>query len=146
MISLDTNILLYALNADCSENKNARHFLNELSSNKNVVVCELVLVELYLLLRNPAVIKKALSATKAAALCNSFRNHPRWRLVDCAPIMTKVWQLATHKNFARRRIIDARLAFTLLHHGVTEFATHNVADFADFGFSKVSDPIENKYS
>jgi predicted nucleic acid-binding protein len=30
---------------------------------------------------------------------------------------------------------------TLRHHGVDEFATRNINDFKDFGFSRVWDPI-----
>jgi len=56
--------------------------------------------------------------------------------------MAEVWRRAAGKDFALRRIIDARLALTLLHHGVTEFATTNKRDFANFGFSRVWDPLE----
>jgi hypothetical protein len=40
--------------------------------------------------------------------------------------MAEVWKRAAATDFAVRRIIDARLALTLRHHGVTEFATTNV--------------------
>ena len=52
------------------------------------------------------------------------------------------WKLAARRDIAFRRSIDARLALTLRHHGVTEFATVNVKDFEDFGFTRVWDPIE----
>lgn len=45
------------------------------------------------------------------------------------------------KQFARRRIIDARLALTLHHHGVREFATANVNDIKGFGFTRVWNPL-----
>lgn len=38
---------------------------------------------------------------------------------------------------------DTRLALTLLHHGVTEFATVNVQDFKGFGFSRVWNPLKD---
>jgi predicted nucleic acid-binding protein len=37
--------------------------------------------------------------------------------------------------------VDARLALTLRHHGVTEFATSNVKDFEGFGFNRVWNPL-----
>jgi len=40
-------------------------------------------------------------------------------------------------QFAFRRIIDLRLALTLRHHGVTEFATANEKDFQSVGFNRV---------
>lgn len=56
MISIDTNILLYAQNTDCPEHQRAFRFVSECGAREDVVMCELVLVELYLLLRNPAVV------------------------------------------------------------------------------------------
>jgi len=34
-----------------------------------------------------------------------------------------------------RQIIDARIALTLRHYGVTRFATANVKNFKNFGFA-----------
>lgn len=49
--------------------------------------------------------------------------------------------LAATADFAIRRIVDARLALTLRHHGVTDFATSNVKDFEGFGFTRVWNPL-----
>ena len=58
MISFDTNLLLYSLNRDCAEYAAARAFFASLpTAPGQVAVCELVLIELYVLLRNPAVVK-----------------------------------------------------------------------------------------
>ncbi|MDP6448246.1 MAG: TIGR00730 family Rossman fold protein, partial [Pirellulaceae bacterium] len=56
----------------------------------------------------------------AVQVCLSYRSNPRWRVVENAPVMEEVWSLAQRRQFPRRRIIDARLALTLIHHGVTE--------------------------
>ncbi len=141
MISIDTNILFYCMNLDCKENEPARRFVDSIKNSRDVVLCELVLVELYLLLRNPAVVPNPLSAERAAAACLAWRSNPRWRVVDSAPVMDEVWRQAGKKDFPRRRIIDLRLALTLLHHGVTEFATRNVKDFQQFGFKRVFNPL-----
>ena len=71
-----------------------------------------------------------------------LREHPHWELIDYpGGLMDAVWQHASAPDFARRRIFDARLALTLRHHGVTEFATAIVKDFADFGFTRVWNPL-----
>ena len=62
-------------------------------------------------------------------------------VVECRPVMERVWGVAREADFARRRIIDARLAFTLRSAGVTEFATRKTAHFAGFGFERVFDPL-----
>jgi predicted nucleic acid-binding protein len=52
-----------------------------------------------------------------------------------------LWQWAGKTHSAFRQIIDARLAFTLRHHGVTHFATANQRHFREFGFKKVWNPL-----
>lgn len=141
MISVDTNILLYAYNLDSPEQERAYRFLCDLSPREDVLICDLVLVELYILLRNPAVIEHPLTAGEATEVCRSYRRHPKWRLVENAPVMETVWELAGHHEFPRRRIFDARIALTLLHHGTTELATANTKDFQTFSFQRIWNPL-----
>jgi len=141
MISVDTNILLYAQNSDCPEHPAAHQFLTDIADRDDVAICELVLVEFYLLLRNPAVLSSPLPGSQAVAVCRAFRTNPNWRLIENAPIMSRVWEGAQAESFARRRIIDLRLALTLQHHGVDEFATANLKDFQGVGFERVWNPV-----
>jgi toxin-antitoxin system PIN domain toxin len=142
MTSVDTNVLLYALNADAPEHTAARAFLDEHRQNPEFVLCELVLVELYVLLRNPAVLAAPLGAEEAVAVIQRFRSHPAWQLIDHDPqVMDDVWRAAGERGFARTRIFDVRLAYTLLRHGVTRFATRNVKHFEGLGFPSVWDPL-----
>ena len=142
MISVDTNILFYATFDDSIQYEKANGFLNELNNSESeVVLCELVLAELYILLRNPMVYKNPMTAKSAVAIIQNFRTHPRWRIVENAPVMEKVWELAATPSFARRRLFDIRLALTLQHHRITEFATANTKDFNGLGFNKVWNPL-----
>lgn len=141
MIGIDTNLLLYARLAGNPFHNRAREFLEGLADNPDVVIAELVLVEFYLALRNPAIVDAPLSAGAAARECQIFRRHPRWQLVENAEVMGDVWDMAAGRTFARRRIIDARLAKTLLAYGVSDFATANIRDFDGFGFARVWSPV-----
>lgn len=142
MKSLDTNILLIGCNCKAKGHQAAREFLLAWSKESDVVICELVLTELYNLLRNPTVMNgNPLSPAEAVNHIGRFRRHPRWRLVENAPIMEKVWEYARAESFPRRRIFDARIALTLLHHGVNEFATVNLKDFSPFPFQRVWNPL-----
>ena len=146
MTSFDTNILLYAFSRASPLHDRARTFLEDLTPRDDVVVSELVLVEFYALLRNPAVLLRPLSAAAAVDVVQSFRRHPRWMLagfdVDSAALHDELWRLAAKARFARRRIFDARLALSLRRQGVTAFATANVKDFSSFGFHRVWNPVE----
>ena len=141
MLSIDTNILFAALEATAPQHERARAFLESHRDNDSMAICELVLVELYLLLRNPAVVTHPLAAGAAGRLIQSLRRNPRWRLVENAPVMAAAWDHASRDPFARRKLIDVRLALTLRHHGVTDFASVNDADFRGFGFHRVWNPL-----
>lgn len=141
MIGIDTNILVYARVESAPWHASARAFLEKLADDPGVVIAELVLVEFYLALRNPAILEPPLDAPAAAAECQLLRTHPRWALAENADVMEAVWRDAAVAGCSRRRIIDVRLARTLLAHGVTEFATANVRDFQDLGFTRVWNPL-----
>ncbi len=140
-MSFDTNIAVHAANAASPLHGPARAFLQSLATRKDVAICELVLVELYLKLRNEKIFTRPLTAPQAAALCQAYRKNQAWTLIESAQVMERVWEQAGQKGFAFRRIIDLRLAQTLRHHGVTEFATANENDFAGQGFDKVWNPL-----
>lgn len=142
MISCDTNILLHAYNASSGYNEAAKAFIRDHSADPKFVICELVLVELYVLLRNPAVLAAPLSAERAVQVCRRYRQNRQWSVIDYpGGIMEEVWRRAARESSGRRAIFDARLALTLRHHGATEFATVNIAHFIDFGFDRVWNPL-----
>jgi toxin-antitoxin system PIN domain toxin len=143
MISIDTNVLLYSLNPDSIWHGAAVGFLRQNlgAPSVRIAITDYVLVELYVLLRNPAVMAKPLSAQAARDVVTIYWDAPNVSRIENANVMDEVWKLAGSTDFARRRIFDARLALTLRHVGVTHFATTNVKDFEDWGFEKVWNPL-----
>jgi len=145
MTSCDTNILFVALESSRPGHAEARAFLEEYGDDPEFALCELVLLELYVLLRNPAIARRPLEADEAVELIQALRRNPRWDVLDypgpAAAVMTKLWQRAAQPGYARRKVFDAPLALTLRHHGVREFATANERDFTDFGFKRVWNPL-----
>jgi toxin-antitoxin system PIN domain toxin len=142
MLAFDTNIAVYAANVRDPRHTAARHFLEQIKTSPDVVVCELMLVELFLKLCNARIFANPWPPAEAAELCHAYRNNRLWKRVDSAPVMEEVWKWTRKPDFAFRRIIDVRLALTLRHHGVTEFATSNLKDFQDLGFTRVWNPVE----
>jgi len=143
MVGIDTNILAYARLQDSPYHEVAVKFLEGLGGDSTVVISELVLVELYLLLRNDKILSPSLSAAEAVKECQLLRAHPKWQLVDSADVMKEVWPIAASEGFARRRIFDVRLAKSLQFHGVTDFATANIKDFDGLGFHRVWNPLNS---
>ncbi len=143
MISFDTNLLFPALEPSHPDHLRARAFVEALDGA--VALSELVLMELYVLVRNPALVRRPLDGARAVELVERFRTHPRWRLLDAPEgLMAEVWSRAAQPGFGRRRIFDARLGLSLVRQGVTDFATRNVRDFEGLGFSRIFDPLTGR--
>ena len=145
MISLDTNILLPAIESHNPHHPRAAAFLNSLRDRQDVAICEFILLELYVLLRNPAVLVKPLSPGAATDVCQAFRQHPRWQIIGFPPdsrsFHDAFWPKLRTSDFARRRAYDWRAALILRQQGVTEFANANEKDFRECGFKRVWNPL-----
>ncbi len=148
MLSIDANLLLYAFNNASPWHDDARNWLTSIQREEDVAISEFILAELYGLLRNPAVLKHPLPADEAVEVIQTYRTHPRWRLIglptESRPLHDTLWQRARAKDFAFRKIYDTRSALTMTAQGVTEFATANVKDFEGLGFRKVWNPLAEK--
>ena len=147
MISIDTNILLPAVETKNAHHARAAAFLESITARDDVAISELALVELYVLLRNPAVLGKPLTPADAVRVCDAFRRHPAWQIIgfpsDSRAFHDAYWPRLGARDFARRRAYDYRLALTLIRQGVQDFATVNVDDFEGFGFRRVWNPLES---
>ena len=142
MLTADANIFIYAADPDSPSHLPARAFFREVENDDGFVLCELVLVELYMQLRNPAIFKKPYSAKESAEYCCALKETPFWRCVDYdVAVARKLWSYAASSRAGFRHIIDARLALTLQHHGVDRFATVNVKHFREFAFTRVWNPL-----
>lgn len=145
MLSIDANLLLYGFSQVSPHHDAAIAFLKGVELAENVALSEFVLSEFYLLLRNPAVLPRPLSAPQAVAVIQRYRKHPYWKILGFPPdslkLHTELWKCAAVTDFARRRIYDTRIALSLRAFGVTEFATANVKDFQGFGFTRVWNPL-----
>lgn len=142
MTAVDTNVLFAWLNRDHAWHGLAAAWMMRQADNAELVLCELSLVELYGLLRNPAVVRHPLDAPAAVEVIRRLRSHPDWELVDYpGGLMEEAWSAAGQPGVARRRIYNLRLALALRHHGVAELATTNPKDFDGLGFRRVWNPL-----
>ena len=145
MLSMDTNLLMYAYNEASPYHEAAYAWMSSIQRDEDVAISEFILAEFYGLLRNPAVLKHPLTAEEAVEVIQAYRKHPRWRLIgfptESRSLHDVMWRKATSKTFAFRRLYDTRSALTMIAQGVTEFATVNVKDFESVGFRRVWSPL-----
>lgn len=143
MLSVDTNILVHAVNSGSPDHDWANAFIASHLANQEFAISEYVLTEMYVLLRNPVVMPKPLSAPDAVNLIMQFRLNKSWTLLKTTSDNSEsIWKEAAKPQFPRRAIFDARLAYSLAAQGVKRFATRNIADFQRFGLFEVFDPIQ----
>ncbi len=145
MLSIDTNILFHAFNEDSPSHASAYAWITSIQRDEDVAISEFILAELYGLLRNSAVLKSPLSGEEAVEVIQTYRTHPRWRLIgfpaESRTMHDELWRCAKGKSFAFRRLYDARSALSMVAQAVTEFATVNVKDYQNLGFRKVWNPL-----
>jgi len=145
MLSIDANILLYAFNTASPWHESADAWLTAIQKDEDVAISEFMLAEFYGLLRNPAVLNYPLPAAEAVEVVQTYRRHPRWRLIgfpaESRALHEAIWQKASAPAFAFRKLYDTRSALTMTAQGVTEFATVNVKDFEGLGFQRVWNPL-----
>jgi toxin-antitoxin system PIN domain toxin len=148
MLAVDTNVLFPAVVRSHDAHAPARDFLDGLRDRDDVVVSELVLLELYILLRNPVVLDVPRPPAEAVAVCQAFRSHPRWQVVglpeDGRVFHDALWPMLADRRLTRRRAFDLRLGLSLRRQGVDEFATVNMRDFAGLGFRRVWNPLRDR--
>jgi predicted nucleic acid-binding protein len=141
--SMDTNILLYAINADCPEHTVCADFVKTaLDRGDEWIVADQVWFELYRLLRNPIVLSKPLSSGEAADTVAWYRNTTGWQHCAWEPRMMAMlasrWAL---DSFPVRRSFDLILAITLKEHGIEVFHTRNTKDFEGLNYFRVVNPL-----
>jgi uncharacterized protein len=145
VISIDTNILLPAVETENAQHARAAAFLESLGDSSDVAISEFILLELYGLLRNPAVLRRPLAAKPAVAICEALRSNPRWQCLglppESRPFHDELWRKLDDPGLARRRAYDVRIGLSLVAQGVTDFATVNLKDFRGLGFATVWNPL-----
>ena len=100
MTGIDTNLLLAWLNSAHPWYPAARPWFESRTQSTDLVLCELVLTDLYGLLRNPKLWTRPLTAPEAVAMIQRLREHPHWELIDYpGGLMDAVWQHASAPRF-----------------------------------------------
>lgn len=144
MKSVDTNILIYAVNQGCAEHEKARQVYEAmLESPDKWMVCDQVLFEFCRALRNPRILERPLAHLAALEQIRFLREESG--VLHCG-YEGRHWEKVVTGMMDEGRgsahIFDRVLAVTLLANGVRTFYTRNARDFAGFAFDAVLNPID----
>lgn len=145
MNSVDTNILIYAINSGCTEHEPAKKVYQDmLDSPSEWIVSDQVLFEFYRGIRHPKILQRPLNHEQAMKQITFLREESG--VLHCA-YETSFWdsvkEYGTHSTDRKPvHIFDRVLAITLLQNGVTSLYTRNTKDFVEFDFQKIINPID----
>lgn len=147
MNSVDTNVLIYAVNSGCAVHEKARAVYEMMLANpRDWILSDQVLFEFYRGLRHPKILERSLSHQMALDQILFLREQSG--VLHCS-YETSLWNLVTRKALNRAKpnptaihIIDKVLAVTLLHNGVKNLYTRHKKDFEKFAFEELINPID----
>ncbi len=140
MILLDTNVLVYALNADAPQFKDSRRLIEAMLQGRvpGVLVPQ-VLVETYAILTDAKRVTTPLSPAAAWQEVETYR-----LALPVLPwlerTLTVLGDLLTQTSITRADVFDAMLVAQMQVHGLRVLCTYNRGDFRRFSGIKVETP------
>ena len=134
---IDSNILIYAINADSPKNRSAQTFLKENSGNLEIAhqnIFETIRVLTHPKFSNPMKLDMALKAvfniTESSTIISPDQNTYFLAL-----------EFIKQNQLSGNRIFDAYLAATALSNDINTIITDNVLDFKKFKGLKIINPF-----
>lgn len=146
MFSIDTNLLVYAHNRDSQFNEKASAFLEKVLNERNeygdLTVClsSQVLME-FLNVITRQNIECPLSIPEAIAVINDYLD-TGIRIINQQETQIQTFIELMSSVATRKKVFDIALVATLKDHGIMGLYTANVADFIEFDFLEIVNPLE----
>jgi uncharacterized protein len=132
---LDTNVLVYAADADSPFHEPARQLRDRGFRGKTpLAVSPQVLLEFFAVITSPRRVQTARSPQEATAEMAKYMRSRRIRTIyPRTDILHRVLALhAQHPQVTRQEIFDLYLAATMLSNGITRIYTYNQQHFSRF--------------
>ena len=146
MFAIDTNLLVYAHNTASEFNENAKRFLekamNERDEEGNLPMClpAQVLMEFVHVITWQR-LKAPLSLSAAIRVVQDYLGTGITIIHQCDTQIQTFLELL-HAVTTRKKVFDVALAATLKDNEITGLYTANIADFEQFDFLKVINPVQ----
>ncbi|MCP5052708.1 MAG: PIN domain-containing protein [bacterium] len=145
MFSIDTNLLVYAHNNGSQFNEQATAFLetvlNERDNDGNLSVCltSQVLME-FLNVITRQNLENPLSLSAATQVINDYLSSGI-KIINQRETQIRTFLDLLSSVTTRKKVFDVALVATLKDHGIPGIYTVNVADFEEFNFLEVINPL-----
>lgn len=142
LLLLDTNVLVYAMDAAAPQHIPSRAIL-ELARSPDAGLCVVpqTLAEFYSLVTNPKRVAAPISPTEALSAVESIAVFPGLKILPVPFDVVARWiELCRTHPVKGARIYDLQIVAVMLANGVTRICTYEQADFAPFSEINVETP------
>jgi perosamine synthetase len=141
--TVDTNILVYAHNADSPFFPSARELIEQLIEQGGFTVTSLILFEFYAVITDGRKIEKPLAPKDALAIIRDLVDSQRIGVLESFNAKKIGEWLRTYgDSITRYQIYDANIAFSMQQEGLSKIYTLNTKDFKKFDFIDPVNPFE----
>jgi len=141
-VLLDTNVLVYASNADAPVHERARTIVERaLAGELDAALTPQVLAEYLAVVTDPRRLEHPIAPRDAQGQVDALLDGPM-RLLTLGEVTTRrLAELATAYDVRAQRLYDLHLVATMLAHGVLTIYTANVRDFRRYAEVTAVDPF-----
>ncbi len=141
--SIDTNLLLHAVNTDASEHEAALQFLKNRAHDRDLLCLTwTALMAFQRIATHPSIFKNPLNPDQAWQNIRSLLSLPRTRVVTEQDGFAEDYMACAEGLHVRGNLVpDVHIATILRQHGVNRIYTAD-SDFRKFSFLEVINPLK----
>jgi aminotransferase in exopolysaccharide biosynthesis len=147
-ICIDSNVLIYAFNAQSQFNARAEAILEELILADGFAIADISLIEFYQIITNDKLLSDPISPDKSYEIIKDILLNKKIEVLETnIDILKLTFESAANHNVRKYEIYDHLIANLCKHNNIKQFITGNDKDFKKYDFFDVINPFsgqENK--
>lgn len=146
-ICIDSNILIYAFNAQSQFNVRAEAILEELVRADGFAIADISLIEFYQIITNVKVVSEPISPDNSYKIIKDILLNKKIEVLETnIDILELTFESAANNNVRKYEIYDHLIANLCKHNNIKKFITANDKDFKKYDFFEVINPFSGQES
>ena len=144
-ICIDSNILIYAFNAQSQFNARAEAILEELIQSDGFAITDVSLIEFYQIITNDKVVSDPISPDKSYKIIKDILLNKKIEVLETnIDILKLTFESAANYNVRKYEIYDHLIANLCKHNNIKQFITANDKDFKKYDFFDLINPFSGE--
>ena len=144
-ICIDSNILIYAFNAQSQFNAKAEAILEELMRADGFAIADISLIEFYQIITNDKVLSDPISPADSYGIIKDILLNKKIEVLETnIDILKLTFESAANHNVRKYEIYDHLIANLCKHNNIKQFITANDKDFKKYDFFDVINPFSGQ--